>query len=69
MKPLNKNFGGYFFNMLPANADFFKVISILRKQNSKLTSIEKRILINFIISTSIVMLCVISLIIMGFIYF
>jgi len=67
MKPLNKNFGGYYFNMLPANADFFRAILILRKHNSKLTSSDKKTLIYFIVSTSIGTLCVILLIIMGFV--
>ena len=67
MKPLNKNFGGYFFNTLPANTDFLRVILILKQRNSTLTSFEKKILQHFVISFIIGIFCVLTLVILAFI--
>jgi len=67
MSLLRKNFGGYFFNLLPANSDFFRVILVLKQDDSKLTYLEKKILIRFVISFLVGTLSVILLIIIGFI--
>ena len=67
MESLNKNFGGYYFNILPSNSDFVRVISTLKKNNSELTVLERRKLMHFIVSGVIGTLCVILLFITCFV--